>query len=217
MTLTRLYPYLKLLVFAISALLIGMVAQRGQADAPETDEETLIRIEDYLNSIETMKADFLQLAPDQSLSEGKVYLKRPGYLRVDYDPPTPLLIVGDGTWLSLIDYELKEVSRWPIDDTPLQVLVKSDLDLDKDVEVLGLAREPGLIKVTVKSAAVPGNETISFLFSDRPLELRQWEVVDGGGQATRVALANTETNVTLSKDLFTFEDPRPESRRRRPR
>lgn len=217
MLLTRIYPFLKLMTLIISILLIAQLADRSQAQPSESDADTITRVENYLNAIETLKADFLQVAPDSSLSEGTVYIKRPGRLRVDYDPPVPILIVSDGRWLTLIDYELKEVSRWPLDDTPLKVLVKGDLDLNKDVRILGIARDTGLIKITVKSEAVPGQERISFLFSDAPLELRQWEVIDGKGRTTRVALANTRTNVSLESDLFTYDDPRPPSRQRRTR
>lgn len=209
--LTRLYPLLKFLVLAISALAIMAVSQGGvaaEADGAVDREASLTRIEDYFNNIETLRADFLQLAPDSSLSEGRVYIRRPGLLRVEYEPPVQFLIIGDGRWLNMIDYEVNDVSRWSIAETPLQILVKPDLDLEKDVKVRDVERREGLLRLTVSSPDVPGQEKISFTFSEAPFQLRQWEIDDGNGNITRVALTNTETNIDVPRDIFEFEDPR---------
>jgi outer membrane lipoprotein-sorting protein len=217
--LTRLYPWLKLLVMALSAMVIMSMADHGYAAetaeevGPSTltgdsREEALHRIEDYFNQIDTLKADFLQLTTNNTLSEGRVYIRRPGLLRVEYDPPVQFLIVGDGRWLNMIDYEVKDVSRWAIEDTPLQILVKPDLNLKKDVDVRDVEERDGILRLTVSSPDVPGQERVSFTFSQTPFELRQWEINDGNGNITRVALTNTEKNVEVPRSLFTFEDPR---------
>lgn len=222
---TQFYPLLKLLVLTIGILATTLVGQRGFAaeDAPPPAGETTVdrdaalhRIEDYFNNIDTLKADFLQLAPDGSLSEGRVFIRRPGLLRVEYDPPVQFLIIGDGRWLNMIDYEVNDVSRWSIDDTPLKILVKPDLNLQKDVNVRGVERRDGILRLTVSSPDVPGQERISFTFSEAPFHLRQWEINDGNGNITRVALSNIETNVDVPRNLFKFDDPR-DNRNRGPR
>lgn len=222
--LTRLYPWLKLLVMGLSALAIALIAERGeaaQADAAApnlsapapaartmTDDEAIARIEKYFNGMKTFKASFLQVAPDNSVSQGRVYIRRPGLLRVEYDPPVKFLIIGDGKWLNMIDYEVKSISRWSIDQTPLKILVKPDLNLRKDVDVRSIQEANGLLRLTVSSPDVPGHEKISFLFTERPFELRQWEVADGSGKVTRVALTKTQMNIDVPRDLFTYDDPR---------
>lgn len=226
--LTRLYPWVKLLVMGLSALAIVLIAGRGEAaeadsaaaqpaiPAPAartmTDDEAIARIEDYFNSMNTFEASFLQVAPDNSVSQGRVYIRRPGLLRVEYDPPVKFLIIGDGKWLNMIDYEVKSISRWSIDDTPLKILVKPDLNLRKDVRVRSIQEANGLLRLTVSSPDVPGQEKISFLFTEQPFELRQWEVADGSGNVTRVALTKTQANIDVPRDLFTYKDPREKPR-----
>jgi outer membrane lipoprotein-sorting protein len=214
--LERLYPWLKLLVMALGAAIIVLLCDRGYAAEPgqtavlqgEERDAALHDIEAYFNHIDTLKADFLQLAADNSLSEGRVYIRRPGLLRVEYDPPAQFLIVGDGRWINMIDYEVKDVSRWSIEETPLKILVKPNLNLKKDVKVKAVEERDGILRLTVSSPDVPGQEKNSFTFSHTPFELRQWEIDDGNGNVTRVALTNIEKNIDVPKSLFTFEDPR---------
>jgi len=215
--LTRFYPWLKLLILLLGIAAMVLLVDRGYAaeaadrtviDDPAARDEALHSVEDYFNHIDTLTADLLQLAPDNSLSEGRVYIRRPGLLRVEYDPPAQFLIIGDGRWINMIDYEVNDVSRWSIEETPLKILVKPNLNLKKDVDVREVERRDGILRVTVSSPDVPGQEKIAFTFSEAPFELRQWEINDGNGNVTRVALTNIEKNVDVPRSLFKFEDPR---------
>jgi outer membrane lipoprotein-sorting protein len=213
--LDRLNRWLKLLMMALGAVIVllcppAYAAEPGQPTALEGEarDAALHGIEDYFNHIDTLKADFLQLATDNSLSQGRVYIRRPGLLRVEYDPPAKFLIIGDGRWINMIDYEVKDVSRWSIEETPLKILVKPNLNLKKDVKVKEVEERDGILRLTVSSPDVPGQEKISFTFSRAPFELRQWEINDGNGNVTRVALTNIEKNIDVPRSLFTFEDPR---------
>jgi outer membrane lipoprotein-sorting protein len=188
----------------------GLLATPASAAAPSPSDRAAVihEIEVYFNAIDTLKCDFIQIAPDGSLSQGRIYIKRPGFLRVEYDPPVKFLMVGDGRWINLIDYEVNDVSRWAISDTPLKILVKSDLNLEKDVKIKSIDHANGTIRLVVSSPDIPGQQSITFLFAEAPLRLAQWEVTDGGGQTTRVALSNIETGIKLDQKLFTFTDPR---------
>jgi outer membrane lipoprotein-sorting protein len=44
------------------------------------------------------------------------------------------------------------------------------------------------------------------IFSDVPLRLRRWVVVDAQGLTTTVALSETRSNVELDPELFVIED-----------
>lgn len=174
--------------------------------------ETLDKIAKSLNAIRTLKADFIQRAPDGSVMEGVLYLERPGKLRFDYGKDAPFLLVSNGRLLTFVDYEVKQVSRWPISKTPLGILVDDEIKFDSKIEVPDIIRFAGLLKVPVIDPKRQEYGYIILIFEESTMELRAWESVDAQGYTTRVALVNPEYNVPIDKKQFTFKDPRPSKR-----
>ena len=118
---------LKFLVpLALAAIVLGAppVQAASAAVLSDADRAAVARVERYLNDIQSLRARFLQVAPDGSLSQGRFFMKRPGRLRFEYDPPTPLLVITDGIWVIFYDHEIDQVSRVPLSSTPLEVLVR---------------------------------------------------------------------------------------------
>jgi outer membrane lipoprotein-sorting protein len=142
------------------------------------------------------------------MSEGSMHLKRPGKLRFDYGKDSPLLLVSDGKILTFVDNDVKQVTRWPIKDTPLGILVAGKVDLNKDLKITRMIRGGGLLRVTVKDPKHADQGFITLIFNAAPLDLRAWEVTDQQGLLTRVTLMNPEKNLALNDNLFTFKDPR---------
>lgn len=182
---------------------------RIKAEKKAKDAETLHKIERSLNAIRTLKATFIQRAPDGSVTEGMLYLERPGKLRFDYGEDAPFLLVSNGSLLTFVDYEVKQVSRWPIKKTPLGILVDEEIKFDSKIEVPDIIRFAGLIKVPVIDPKRREYGYIILIFEESTMELRAWESVDAQGYTTRVALVNPEYNVAIDKKRFTFKDPRP--------
>jgi len=182
-------------------------------DNPPTDQKardaaTLEKIEQSLNAIHSLKADFVQRAPDGSVAEGVLYLERPGKLRFDYGKDAPFLVVSNGSLLTFVDYDVKQVSRWPIKKTPLGILVDEEIKFDSTIEVPDIIRFAGLLKVPVIDPKRQEYGYIILIFEESTLELRAWESVDAQGYTTRVTLINPEYNVAIDKKKFTFKDPR---------
>lgn len=179
-------------------------------------ENVLSKIEDTLNKVRTLKATFIQRGPEGNIDEGTIYIERPGKIRFEYTDDTPILIVSNGDMLSFVDYEVKQVSRWPIDKTPLSILVDDHIDLsDKDIEIPEMIRFAGLIKASVIQPDQKDYGYITLIFEESTMELKSWEVVDVQGYTTRIALLNQQYNILVDDKQFTFDDPRP--RRRGPR
>jgi outer membrane lipoprotein-sorting protein len=149
----------------------------------------------------------VQIAPNGGLAGGEVYLRRPGRLRFEYDPPTPLLIVADRFWLILYDSELKEANRLPLSSTPVSVLVAKDVTLGKRTTVEKISRKPGSLRITLRDSENPDQGAITLVFGDKPLVLRSWVVTDAQGLETAIALNGVVTNVPLDPDLFVFREP----------
>jgi len=196
-----------------------LLAPLALAAAPETaraqprfqptaqDRADLARIETYLNGLRSLKANFMQVAPNGQISAGNAWLSRPGKMRFEYFPPTPFLLVAGNGLLVFHDKQLKQTSNVFLTQTPLGILLADKVQLSGDLTVLDMKREPGLIQVTVTRTKSPGEGNLTLFFTDRPLALRQWVVLDAQRQETRVTLSNVEVGGTFDDKLFQFIDP----------
>lgn len=172
------------------------------------DRSDLARAEAYLNSITTLKARFLQVSPNGSYVEGDAYLARPGRMRLQYDPPTPVLVVADGRFLIYYDSQLKQVSYLGLDATPAGILVRPQVAfVGDDVTVTRVQRQPGVLNISLIQTKDPGAGEMTLVFSEQPFTLRQWRVSDAQGQVTTVSLFEAQSGVALDSKLFTFKDP----------
>lgn len=196
------------LLFAICNL---QFATAEEVPAPVSAERTqdLKRLSDYLNGISSIVADFSQVAPDGSLASGKFFLKRPGKMRWQYDPPTPVLMVANGGEMVYYDYDLQQVSHIPLDSTLANFLAQEKIDLtDKFVQIEDLNKTPGMMRLTLKQTDKPEAGKLTLEFSDMPLQLRNMVITDSQGQTTTVALQNAQYGGELDNKLFVFKDPR---------
>lgn len=168
----------------------------------------LQRLEDYLNELTTLVADFVQIAPDGSLASGKFFLARPGRVRWQYDPPVPLLILVNDGMLMHYDLELEEVSHVPADETLAAFIAKDHVSLSEDVYVLDYREGAGTIRVTLAQKGKEDIGTLTLVFDDNPLQLRKTEVTNGVGETTTVSLNNPQEGVELDDQLFQPQNPR---------
>ncbi|MEN3975315.1 outer membrane lipoprotein carrier protein LolA [Emcibacter sp. SYSU 3D8] len=210
----------RMIASIFAAVLLASAAPAGAAPAPReaaeklptTEAQDLAAVQSYLKGITTLRARFQQVAPNRQVSAGTMSLQKPGKLRFEYTPPTPILVVSDGTVITLIDYDLKQVTRWPINDTPLRPLVRSDFMFGEDVEVLGIKRNAQWINVAISDPKKRDEGSMLLTFSRNPLTLTEWQVLDERGQTTIVTLDDLQTNVPLEKSLWSWKDPRPKRR-----
>lgn len=195
----------------ITATLAAPDDRRAQTSAVQPTLEE--RIQRYLNSITTMRARFLQISPAGDISRGIILLSRPGRLRIEYDPPVPVLILTEGNWLMFYDKELEQPSYAPIRDTLAGFLVRENIRLsDHDVSHEIFVGK-GVIRVAITRREAPENGKLTLVFSDKPLRLRQWTITDDRGDETRVALEKPRFNGKISAKEFEFIMPEKENDR----
>jgi outer membrane lipoprotein-sorting protein len=199
-----------LIRLSLAPLLLAAAPGPAQPHFQPTPQDTadLARIEAYLDSLRTLKAHFLQAAPNGSISQGTAWLDRPGRMRFQYDPPSPLLLVAGHGLVVFHDKALNQTSNIPLSHTPLGILLADNVHLSGDVTVTGLQRLPGQLQVSLVRTASPGDGTLTLIFADTPLALRQWTVLDAQRQETRVTLYNAATGAKFDAKLFEFVDPR---------
>ena len=170
-----------------------------------------------LRAISTLQADFVQIDRAGKRLKGVMTLKRPGRVRFQYEKGVPFLIVGDGRALTFIDYQVRQVQRWPIGNTPLGAL----LDPKRDVMKYGKLQpvsSPNIVSVEVRDKAHPEFGIITLVFVRKPsapggLELTSWAALDSQNNLTRVNLSNHQYGLAVADNTFRFNDPRPTTRR----
>jgi outer membrane lipoprotein-sorting protein len=211
---------MKLMLRACALLAVLLCGFGGPAGAAVRDPATanaadVARIEAYLNNLRSLRANFVQINPDGSKVTGKLYLKRPDKMRLDYDPPSKLLIVANGWDVAYQDGKLKQVNHVFTSQTPLGFLLSKHIRLSGDVTVTNIEHRGGEIQVTLVQTDEPNQGSVMLAFAQQPLELRRWTLIDSQGYATHLLLEQVETDVALDGDLFVFRDPQfyPELRR----
>ncbi len=168
------------------------------------------RIEAYLNRIGTLKARFLQVSSTGELSEGTLFISRPGKLRIEYDPPVPILIVAARGVLTYFDKELEQVSEIDLESTPAGILVQETISFfSGNFTLTRFKRRADAVRVTLVRTEDPLEGSLTLIFIDRQLILRKWIVTDAQGVKTTVSLLKTRFGLPLNPELFTFEAPDP--------
>ncbi len=191
------------------AALPARAAQAPAAKLSSQDQGDVLQVQRYLNDIRTLQSRFQQFAQDGSVSSGTIYLQRPGKMRIVYDPPSPVLIVSDGSDVFYWDRQLQQLQQIGVEDTPAWFLLRPEIQLTGDVTVTGFRREPGVLRIAMTETQHPGQGSLTVVMSERPLELRQWTVIDPQQRQITVALDDPHYGVTLSPDLFVWIDQTP--------
>ena len=123
-------------------------------------------------------------------------------MRFEYTPPTPFLLIANHGLLVFQDKSLAQTSNIPLSRTPLGILLADRVKLSGDISVTGMQRQPGQIQVTLTRTDSPGEGTLTLIFADQPLTLRQWVVVDAQRQETKVTLYNVQLGGQFDQSLF---------------
>ena len=200
------------LVVSVPLAVAPSVTAQAQAAAPQ-----LTQAVSALRGISTLQANFVQTDRNGRSVSGVITLQRPGKIRFQYERGVPLLIVSDGSALTLIDYEVRQVQRWPIRNSPLGVL----LDPNRDVSRYGKLQQtgdPNVISIEVRDRAHPEFGVITLVFVRKAsapggLELTSWVALDSQNKRTTVRLSNHRYGVPVPANTFRYNDPRPTTRR----
>lgn len=198
------------LMFAPAALVLAMPSTAQQADQ-------MARVVSHMKAVGTMSANFTQTDRKGGSLSGKLLLKRPGHVRFEYQKDTPLLIVGDGKALTMIDYEVKQVQRWPIRNSPLAALLDPGQDISRYGKLVPTSTDD-VISVAVRDPKRPEYGTITMVFVKQAgapggLTLSGWVALDSKNNRTSIRLSNVKYNGNIANSVFTWKDPRPVRRK----
>lgn len=198
-------------------LALVATASGAQVVAPAINPD-LVAVSAHLKAVQTMTASFAQTDRAGKVLTGQLTLKRPGKIRFQYQEGVPILIVGDGKALTFIDYSVKQVSRWPIGNSPLGVLLDPSKDLTRFARIMDTG-DPRLVLAEARDPKHPEYGAITLAFARDPgapagLRLQGWVALDAQNNRTSVRLSNQRFNVPISDGAFAWRDPRPMGPRR---
>lgn len=209
-----LWPRRRLLASAAGVAALAALGLPARAAPPRPaqlspqDQDDLRRVQEYLNGIKTLQSRFQQFAQDGGVASGTIYLQRPGKMRIVYDDPVPVLIVCTADTVYYWDKKLEQLSQIGIKDTPAWFLLRPEIKLTGDVTVTSLQRAPGALRIGMTETQQADRGSLTLVLSERPLELRQWTVVDAQQKPITVTLQDPHYNVQLSPLLFVWTDQR---------
>ncbi|WP_159980371.1 MULTISPECIES: outer membrane lipoprotein carrier protein LolA [unclassified Novosphingobium] len=197
---------------ALTVSIPAIAAPPATADAKQLDQAV-----EALRGVDSMKADFVQTDRSGQSVNGVLTLKRPGKIRFQYEKSANMLIVGDGKALTLIDYDVRQVQRWPISNSPLGALLDPKRDVARFGKVLPTGN-PNVVSIEVRDRTHPEYGVITLIFTRKAsapggLELTYWIALDSQNKRTTISLSNQRYDVPVTDNDFRWNDPRPRNRR----
>lgn len=163
----------------------------------------LAELSRYFNAFTTAQGEFTQINADGTLSTGRLYIRRPGRMRFEYDPPERALVMAGGSQLAIFDGRSNQgPNQYPLRQTPLNIILEQDVDFGRAQMVVGHSTDGTTTTVIAQDPENPQYGSIRLIFSANPTELRQWVVRDDTGSETTVILGNMRFGMPLSASLF---------------
>jgi outer membrane lipoprotein-sorting protein len=164
------------------------------------------KVSSYLSSLQTLVGNFVQVGPDGSKTKGDFYIQKPGKVRFEYEAPSPIAIIADGSSLAVRDRKLATQDIYPLSQTPLRFLLSDRIDLLKDTNVVSVTSDEVYISVTIEEKqALIGTSRLMLMIGTKDGQLKQWTVTDPQGYDTTVAVYNLDSSKKVDPGMFKID------------
>ena len=176
---------------------------------PISAADAIRRANAYLDGLQVMTADFVQIAADGKRSEGKLYMQRPGRARFQYAPPDRLDVIADGRSVAVRDQKLGTQDLYFIGQMPLKFLLADHIDISRDTQIENVSSDANAVAITIlDKSTFGGSATIKLMFDPSTFALKQWTVLDSQGLQTVVTLFNVDLSTAPDPGLFKIDEQR---------
>lgn len=164
------------------------------------------KVSAYLSTLQNVSGNFVQVGPDGSRTTGDFFIQKPGKVRFEYDAPSQIAVVADGSSLAVRDRRLATQDIYPLSQTPLRFLLSDRIDLMRDTNLVGVAADDMFISVTIEEKqALIGTSRLMLMIGAKDNQLKQWTVTDPQGYDTTVAVYNLDTKKKLDPGMFRID------------
>jgi outer membrane lipoprotein-sorting protein len=176
----------------------------GDTVAFDASQRGLVnKVSGYLSSVQTLVGNFVQVGPDGRRTEGDFYMQKPGKVRFEYNPPTPVDVIADGDAVVVRDRNLATQDLYPLSQTPLRFLLADKIDLLKDTNVVSVSADDVFVTVVIEEKQmIVGTHRLMMMFAAKDFQLKQWTVTDPQGYDTTVAVYNLDSTKKPDPSLF---------------
>ena len=190
------------------ALALSMAITFAAPISAWAEKLPLAEISSYLNKLQSATGEFTQINADGTISTGKIYIKRPGKVRFEYNPPEAALVVAGSNTVVIYDRKSNQPAEsYPLSRTPLSIILARRVDLGRANMVTGHSFDGTATVVTAQDPENPEYGNIQLKFTGNPVELRQWVITDGGGSETTIVLGELDRGGDLANSLFDVGSP----------
>jgi outer membrane lipoprotein-sorting protein len=171
-------------------------AQRAQVDKASA----------YLSSLQQLVGNFVQIGPDGSRVKGEFYIQKPGRIRFEYDPPSPIQIIADGESVIVRDRKLATQDLYPLSGTPLRYLLSERIDLLRETNVVGVRADDTFVTIVIEERQpLVGTSRLVMMLGAKDYQLKQWTITDPQGYDTTVAVSNLDRSKRPDPDMFKID------------
>ncbi|MGH9807614.1 MAG: outer membrane lipoprotein carrier protein LolA [Terriglobia bacterium] len=175
--------------------------------ALSADQRAIIeRVNNYLSSMQNLSGKFVQVGPDGRRTQGDFYISKPGKVRFEYDDPSPIELIANGTDVVVRDRKLATQDLYPLSQTPLRFLLADHVDLMKDTNLVAVYADDVFATVVVEEKnGIVGTSRLMIMFGAKDMQLKQWTVTDPQGYDTTVAVYNLDTSKRPDPGMFKID------------
>jgi outer membrane lipoprotein-sorting protein len=186
------------------AALLGKPSSAGTLN---TEQRAIVeRVNNYLSSVQALTGKFIQVGPDGSRTQGDFSISKPGRVRFEYDDPSPIELIADGSSVVVRDRRLATQDVYPLSQTPLRFLLADHVDLAKDTHLIAVYADDVYVTVVAEEkSGIVGTSRLMIMFSAKDMQLKQWTVTDPQGYDTTVAVYNLDTSKRPDPALFKID------------
>jgi len=189
----------------IRLLIAPLVLALSVHTAAAAEKLSLNEISKYLNALKAAEGAFTQINDDETISTGTIYIRRPGRVRFEYNPPDEALVMAGGGQLAIFDNKSNQPpEQYPLKRTPLNLILRNNVNLGQAKMVVGHDFDGTATTVTAQDPEHPDYGTIKLVFSGPPVELRQWVITSSDGSQTTVVLGDMNVKAQLAASLFSI-------------
>ncbi|MGB8057009.1 MAG: outer membrane lipoprotein carrier protein LolA [Pseudolabrys sp.] len=164
------------------------------------------RVNGYLSGVQALSGKFIQVGPDGARTQGDFVISKPGRVRFEYDDPSPIELIADGSSVVVRDRRLATQDVYPLSQTPLRFLLADRVDLSKDTHLVAVYADDVFVTVVAEEkSGIVGTSRLMIMFSAKDMQLKQWTVTDPQGYDTTVAVYNLDTSKRPDPAMFKID------------
>ena len=192
-------------MFYFRTILFILIISIYKSSFSNVNQERILK---YLQNFDSLRSDFIQVNNNGNVLTGKLFISRPGMVRIEYKE-IPLLLISDSKKIASINQDLDSITFYRLQDIPVALLLYKDFKLEK-LKVLDFIDFENQFKLKVKEKENENPGFIEIIFEKNTFTLKKWIIFRDKLNKTEVLLQNLKFNEKFNKKLFDIdsEDPR---------